>query len=503
MGTIYSNRSRKVVARRPLKSNKYNRGANSQMSLDDEFDAPMLKESKKHRLQSAKTNKLSRQIDEIQEEGYHDTINLTVKSGKLDDDAEESQQLLDHYRKKFTAKSQYGKSRGHAKSYINMHIRPQSVRAGGGGYDSVSKLSRKTIQPIFNTDDLQEQLNAIKKKCNSYKEENVTLNTQNKALKKEIKANEKVIELMLNNNGSGGAQAPGQSGLNHYSLLIQCKRKLREALSENNNLNICIGQMRKDMRNTKEAVLMRENQELRVNNQTTQFTVKRLNEYISDLKDKLKRETDRATMVAESKDEDRLRYQVKEYEKMTMNMDRKMKDLERKNDSLEKEISRYQVKVDDIRKKHDNKETKLRLELNKKEHNVDHNQISRLKQALDAQKLELKQANKLVETIQPRMNALLKEKQRLVSERDQLNQALIGTTKEVKAQLKAKNKEIVRIQDEADARNKSLVTKHRKDMAAQENKLMNVLGANKHLDSALLAKQTDISAESKLKVKVR
>ena len=56
------------------------------MSLDDdEFDAPVLKESKKQRLQSAKTNKLSRQIDEIEEEGYHDTINLTVKSGKPDD----------------------------------------------------------------------------------------------------------------------------------------------------------------------------------------------------------------------------------------------------------------------------------------------------------------------------------------------------------------------------------------------------------------------------------
>jgi len=60
MGTIYSNRSRRVVARKPLKSNKYDRGNQSQMSLDDEFDAPILKESKKHRLQSAKTNKLSR-----------------------------------------------------------------------------------------------------------------------------------------------------------------------------------------------------------------------------------------------------------------------------------------------------------------------------------------------------------------------------------------------------------------------------------------------------------
>jgi hypothetical protein len=55
-----------------------------------------------------------------------------------------------------------------------------------------------------------------------------------------------------------------------------------------------------------------------------------------------------------------------------------------------------------------------------------------------------------------------------MSEREHLNHALIGTTKEVKAQLKAKNKEIAHIQDEADARNKSLISKHRRELASYE-----------------------------------
>lgn len=101
------------------------------------------------------------------------------------------------------------------------------------------------------------------------------------------------------------------------------------------------------------------------------------------MKEKLKKETERATLVVESREEDRLKYQIKEYERMTMNMDKKMKDIERKNDTLEREVDKYKSKVTDIRKRHDSKETKLRLELNKKEHGGDYNTIMKLKTNLD------------------------------------------------------------------------------------------------------------------------
>ena len=45
--------------------------------------------------------------------------------------------------------------------------------------------------------------------------------------------------------------------------------------------------MRKDMRNTKEAELKTENQALLIQTQTMQFNVKRLQDYIIELKEKL------------------------------------------------------------------------------------------------------------------------------------------------------------------------------------------------------------------------
>lgn len=74
-----------------------------------------------------------------------------------------------------------------------MQFAPQSTKGKVGGFGSVSNISRKTIQPIFVNEDLQEQLYEFKKNCNKYKQANVELNTQNKTLKKEIMANEKVI----------------------------------------------------------------------------------------------------------------------------------------------------------------------------------------------------------------------------------------------------------------------------------------------------------------------
>lgn len=99
-----------------------------------------------------------------------------------------------------------------------------------------------------------------------------------------------------------------------------------------------------------------------------------------------------------------------------------------------------------------------------------------MKKVIEDQKLELKQSHKLVTNIQPKMDALMKEKQRLFQEREHLNQALISTTKEVKQSLKAKNKEIARLEEESEARYKSAVKTHRKELSMQESKLMDILG---------------------------
>jgi len=60
---------------------------------------------------------------------------------------------------------------------------------------------------------------------------------------------------------------------------------------------------------------------------------------------------------------------------MTMNMDRKLKDYEKQNFNLEREIDKQKSKITDIKKRHDSKDTKMRLEINKKEHNGDYNTI--------------------------------------------------------------------------------------------------------------------------------
>ena len=60
---------------------------------------------------------------------------------------------------------------------------------------------------------------------------------------------------------------------------------------------------------------------------------------------------------------------------MTMNMDRKLKDYEKQNFNLEREIDKQKSKITDIKKRHDSKDTKMRLEINKKENNGDYNTI--------------------------------------------------------------------------------------------------------------------------------
>ena len=88
----------------------------------------------------------------------------------------------------------------------------------------------------FGKEDLADKLYDVKVKLNTMTEEKKALGTQNRNLKKEIQANEKVIQMMLKN----GEPNSSTQGMNHYSLMMQHKRKLRETLQENNNLKISI-----------------------------------------------------------------------------------------------------------------------------------------------------------------------------------------------------------------------------------------------------------------------
>lgn len=110
---------------------------------------------------------------------------------------------------------------------------------------------------------LKIKLIEYKKQANMYKVQNVQLNTQNQQLQKEIQNNEKVIEQILNKKNIQTNPMKSGNPVNHFSMMMQCKRQLRNLKHENAELNNQLTKLTREIKNTKKNDLWNENRDLK------------------------------------------------------------------------------------------------------------------------------------------------------------------------------------------------------------------------------------------------
>lgn len=137
---------------------------------DNTFDLPQTT-NKRSRVQSAYVKQ--DQIDEIQEEAF-DSINIKTSGASfLQNEQEQSGQLINYYRQKFANKEKSSKS-----------VKAMSFKERNDSIKSVK--SSQSFMIGFGKEDLADKLYECKVKLNKVSEDKKTLATQNKGLKREI-----------------------------------------------------------------------------------------------------------------------------------------------------------------------------------------------------------------------------------------------------------------------------------------------------------------------------